>query len=719
MKSTTSQSIDGADALGKGAEGAVTVIEETATHMESCYGLLESVWSDALIGNIDTTKMKDVVELAVQQANEVSESDHLSDSESHALQPNFSRFSSKTASVALTRLGQMLVKEGRDDLEVLAEAQRYQMKAATLSKGLPDPFAHLGYIFEQIASLNGESRMATRAIRCYKKAIMIDVAHPIASRRLCALLRTRNLYEEAADIAQLTCERNPKARWAQNFVGWFKLSRGLFSEAAVCFQCALRGKPNVTSKEEEVLFGTTIGQVEDDNALLIDVDSWRGLSSAYRLEGKVRPALASINEALALVRNPSPLYTICSTVNISTLLESSEALLISERALLLLCYRQASDARVEMASLLRKPLVPNTIGYNINEVYILLAAKEWLQGNYYRATLLREKAATTLHNFLMEQAKNAPLLNTACVYKRLGDSWIETATENPLQLSQIASKKLVEKALSEALQSYLKAAHLSPWKREENVQDISTTMLRMASFQQDESLARQAMELVRISVSDPSIMVMCLLTVAALSPTKACKTAAMEIGQRVAKYPHRKVNTVELNASLASLVSQADVLKAAEFAISAIRRDPTDWRGWYAIAIVREADAKKKMWPPEISRSCEEAFREADRLGGGPVAVQGRVRCITKLLEKQRKESRDKMKVYLDACFCVATASRARMDEPQVCREILHEYQSFRETGAKSALDDLSSKSMFEVYQHVHMFPFLPEVAKFPLSSSY
>ena len=115
---------------------------------------------------------------------------------------------------------------------------------------------------------------------------------------------TKNVYKTTTQIITTMYERNLKACLAFNILGCKKFAAGhnKLAEAMVIFQSTLKGKPpRWSAKEEYSVFRTNIACTIEDNDLLIDIDSWRGLSIAYRLQGKVNAANLCLTDALLLL----------------------------------------------------------------------------------------------------------------------------------------------------------------------------------------------------------------------------------------------------------------------------------------------------------------------------------------------------------------------------------------------------------------------------------
>lgn len=700
-------------AHGRKSRQASTAVEEAAGSSENDYGVLECVWTDALVDDVDSGRMAELTERAVEKAKSAVGGEEEVGWEYHILASRFVLSDAELAGVASTRLGQMLVKEHGPGPSVLARAQKCQMEAANLFKGLPNPFAQLGWIFEQMAKHGEAKKMSMRAIRCYEKALTIDAAHPLASRRLARMLIENGFIDDATLVAREASDRNPKARWAHNIVGWSRIAKQSYSEASVSFRNALRGRPKLSARAEEALFGTDLGRTEEDNDLVVDVDSWRGLSVAYKRQGKVGPAVACIDDALALLRKPPLVYLTEGIDDLAAIQDSLGLLLEAERSMLLQLEGNTEEARNCMESVLRDSRAPLTIKSYLSEAHVYKAAREWICGCYSRATMLRIGAARILESSLAEHQEKLSHLNPSGILKRHGDTLMEVVTFHPRLLEKLVQGEQIHSTLSQALFAYCKAMHYAPWDHQARGQDLAAAMLRTAVLQDNETLAKQAVDVLVRNQSDPSVLAMSFLTLATVISKAAIGRAANQLALRVSRSIRSKNHVIALQASIAVQASAMnDVGGGAENAISAVRHDPTDWRGWYAVAAIREADARKNNWPLAMIRSSEDAYKEADRLGGGPCAVHGIVRCLTELLQARKRTDLNNTDVYGEACFCAATASRVGLQEPPICREVIDEFRTDEETKATAIARALvQSGSPIESYKHVHLYPFLPEVA--------
>lgn len=704
-------------AHGRRSRQASMAVEEAAGSAVNAYGVLECVWTEALAEDVDCERMEELTKVAVQNAREGGKccSAELT-WEFKILDGKFGISDAELAAVAASRLGQMLIKEYGNEKEILERAQRWQMDAAGLFKGLPNPFAQLGWIFEQSAQYGDTGKMKVRAIRCYEKALTVDAAHPLASRRLARMLNEKRFKEEAMEVARLAAEKNPKRRWAHNIVGWYSIQSDSLDEAIVAFRNALRGNPKLSAGDEEVLFGTNVGRTKEDNDLVVDVDSWRGLSLAYQRQGKIGPALSCTEDALALIRKPPLVYKSFLTVDIEDIQHCTEKFLQAERAMLQQLNNQSDDAAVNIESILRDSHAPLTMKVYLSELYISRASKDWLSGSYHKATMLRTEAVSILRSLQNELLAKNPQLNPSSTFKRIGDILMEAVTSHPELMNEILLPGHPSEMLSEALMAYCKALHISPWECESLGQDIAIALMRSAIIGDSEGAAKQAIELLLQNQCEPSVLAMSLLDLATFKSSSTFGFAAINLALHVAKSGSTKKNLIALNASIAIQASLAnDITRGADNAVSAIRHDPADWRGWFAVAAIREADAKQNDWPVDMIRSSENAYLEADRLGGGPCTVHGIVRCLIELL-RRRRSALHCAETYRDACFCVSCAARVGLDEPGICREIIDEYMSAMLTEARSKVNGLAeSKDRINIMRHVHQYPFMSEVVTMEL----
>lgn len=703
---------------GRRSRQASTAVEEAAASASNLFGLLECVWADALVGDLDVERMYELVSMALEKARATPKDENGGIWEYALLDSAFTWADAEVAAVASVRLGQMLIKQNRSSVDVLREAQTHHMEAASLVKNMPDPLAHLGYIFELLADLQNEEKMRTRAVRCFEKAVAVDAAHPLAARRLARLQLLMGKKKEAGNVALRASARNPKSRWAHNFLGWHYFSSGKMSEAATAFQAGVKGKPKLTSREEEILFGTVIGQCEADNDLVMDIDSWRGLGLTYACQGKTGPALACLEDAQKLLEKPPGWYTSVADLDLPSIQKSLSFLLETEKFMLLFMGRQTVQAEESISSLLNDVRTPATILYHHAEVMMQRAAIDWLHGCYKRSVKTRARAAHLLENCIEKLMEQQPELNLAALYKRVGDMWVEAVTESPEHLQPLISGEFIDSALSKAHDAYLRAEDAAIEGKVLHRQDIAAATLRKALYTKDGSLARDAISSLLETDAGPFFQCLGLLSLARLSSSVAAKDT-IQIAERLAQSPELKKNQQTiLSTSIAMLAPRVDDLqKCSKAAISAVRYEPTDWRCWLAIATVRETDAERHSWARHMVRSCEDALGEADRLGGGPVVVQGRVRCLTRELTAQR-QSMSAREMYADATFCSALSGRAGLDEPGICREIIDEFIQMSNEDAMNTAKQLQVADPYKLYQHVHMFPYLPEIPSLVTSNA-
>lgn len=694
---------------GRRSRQASTAVEEAAASPDGTFGILECIWTDALGGDIDTIRMEEVTDRAVAHASGSgsAHSDLLWDC--GILDSTFIMSPKEIAGRGLTRLGQMLLQQDGMEESSLRRAQQLHMKAAGLFRGYPDPFAHLGYIFENISIEKSDERMALRAMRCYEKAVTIDAAHPLASRRLTRMMLVRGMQREAATVAREASEKNPTARWAHNVVGWVRLARGLYREAAVAFRNALRGRPKLSPRAEETLFGTSVGQTEVDNSLVVDIDSWRGMCASYRAEGKIGPALSCLEKAIALILEPPLEYVTGSVVDLSLIQTSTEMLLSSEKTILLLTQKRTDMAISQMSTLLLDELTPITTKYDLSEAHIYLAAQEWLQGAYATAVQLRERAGELIEVAVEIQKRRFPFLNPECCLKRVGDTWMEVVSDYPSSLSTLIPSTQLVAALRKAKVAYLQAVHYSPWKSKGRMQDVAAVYTRMGTYTGDKKLCKLGLDTLLATDADPGALAIAFLSYASVSDDTTYKQTADGLARRVSQSPHSKKYRVQLPVAIVGGMDENNAHNYADSAIDAVREDPTDWRGWYSVALVREADARQSQWDQSATRSCEEAYREADKLGAGPVAVQGRVRCMVELLRRASDDERLTKPIYLQACLCMSTAARAGLPEPELCRMIVDKFTSESISSAKATLQAKQGDQVTYLYRDAHLFPFLEE----------
>lgn len=807
---------------GRQSRAAAIALEEATSYADSSndYAIIESVWSDALSGDIDVVRMQELVSRAIDRVNVSASNENDTSCWEYDLLAQFLIVSpNQLASIASTRLGQMrLAAEGYTD-EALKMAQKDQMAAAGFVKGVGEPFAQLGFVMERLGTFRGMEKMRLRASRCYERALRADPTNAVASRQLVRILSERGMHLEAFEIARYVSDRNPKARWALNVMGWWRLSQGRYSEAAVPFHTALRGRPKRTAQEEDFLFGTDVGSTAFDNDLLVDIDSWRGLSVAYRMQGKAGAAFACLDDALSLLEKPPSQYTANAKCDVAKLVLMCRTRIEDERDILAVLSRRCTQAGSLAHSMFAKTTEPSDSdgmhfarGYYATEALMLSAAEEWATGAYRRATEMREQASTLFHDWIIEHIRRQPTLKRAALFKRLGDMWSEAAGgECPRDLACLVTHEFATGCLDKAAMAYSKAAHLAPWEKSMRVQDIAGVLQRQALLNSDETNALTALNLLLANMSGGSndlgssrdgngdieesdyvcLAAIVLLTFAWLSNNDSLKAGARRAANRARQQARNNAQKLLLDASVAAsvdevatnnsstvnnsdtvfkterqryqkirgksddndaahsgsgrntahahgVVSLTDISECAEAAIRATRVDPTDWRGFLAVAKVREADVRMHTADFDRLQSCEQAYAEADRLGAGPVAVNGRLRCLTHMLKQLNDRcdrgdnsilaASEEQRLFQEACYISAVAKRVASEVPPECASIMNAYMAKQQDSIEERCDHLVAhgdqlsgimrletngedelqQHVNDVWKHVHMYPFVP-----------
>lgn len=807
--------INAISGFGRQSRAAAIALEEAASYADSSndYALIESVWSDALSGDVDVIHMQELLNRAIGRVGvSTSNRNDASCWEYDLLGPYLIISPNQLASIVSTRLGQMRLGAESYTEETLKMAQKDQMAAAGFVKEVAEPFAQLGFVMERLGNFRDKEKMRLRASRCYERALRVDPTNAVASRQLARILSERGMHFEAFEIARNVSDRNPKARWALNVVGWWRLSQGRYSEAAVPFHTALRGRPKRTSQEEDSLFGTDVGSTASDNDLLVDIDSWRGLSVAYRMQGKPGPAFACLNDALNLLEKPPPQYTANAKYDVAKLVSMCRARIEDERDILAVLSRKFAQAGSLARSMLSKTTEPSngddihfTSGYYAAEALMLSAAEEWVTGAYRRATEMREQASILFHDWIIEHTRRQPTLKSAAFFKRLGDMWSEAAGgECPQDLACLVTHEFATDCLDKAAMAYSKAAHLAPWEKSMRVQDVAGVLQRQALLNSDETNALTALNLLLANMTGGSddlgssherdgdidesdyvcLAAIVLMTFAWLSDNDSLKANARGVANRARQQARHNIQKLLLDASVAAsidevasknsrtvnnididgadsgsgrntaqvhdIASVTDISECADAAIRATRVDPTDWRGFLTVAKVREADVRMRRADFDRLQSCEQAYAEADRLGAGPVAVNGRLRCLTRMLKQLNERcdqgdssmlaASEEQKLYQEACYISAIAKRVASDVPPICASIINAYMVKQQERVEERCNHLVAlgdqkygnpcletngedeqqqlqQHLSDVWKHVHMYPFVP--AARDLLSSY
>ena len=695
---------------GRRSRQASTAMEEAAGSNENIFGVMECVWTEAISEDNDTARMESVCENALQKAKTDSLNKSVLDWECRLLNPTFIVSDVEVAATAYTRLGQMILAEDDSYPDMaLKQAQKYQMEAANIYRGMANPFAQLGFIFEQQAT--SDPRMSGRALRCYEKAINLDETHPLASRRLVRMLVDEGATEQAAEIAQKISEINPKARWAHNVVGWWRIENQALNEATVSFRNALRGRPRSSAKDEETLFGTTVGQTAEDNDLLVDVDSWRGLSVTYQKQGKFSPAAKCIEDGIALLQKPPTVYITTIKSDVIEQVARLETILQGELAILMFLARKPRLGYDLLRSLLTKDSAPATVKYHLCKVYQQFATEEWFKGCYRQATCLRQKAVNLISEFAELEIHSEQKELKKHFLQTIADVCLEIVTDFPGHLARIVSTEVIEEAFMKAKRAYSRVFDINSTEESNLQAGLAEIQLRHACFLNDKEQSKEALNKLLEYEVDPCRLVIAFVMVSQVINDKSMCRVATKVAQTVASTDHVKGAKVEVSATIALQSDFIDDIDTfAKAALKVIQEDPVDWRGWYAIGIVREADAKRKSWPINLLVSSEEAFLQADRFGGGPAAVQGRVRCLTKLLEQKQISGQSDQELYHEASFCSALTSRAGSELSPICSKIIENGYLHSLQIVVSRADDIASQGQLAILNHVHMFPFVPQL---------
>lgn len=702
-------------AHGRESSETTKAVEDAMTSSKNHFGVLESIWSNAVNGDVKLDRMEALTQAALSDAVSASQKDEVDFRwEYTLLSPKFTRSPSEIAAVASIRLGQMILKKEGTSVISLTKAQKYQMEAAGLVREWGDPFAHLGFIFERLARHRDSEKMILRATRCYERALSTDPAHVIASRRLVRLLTSRGMLAEAAEIARNVSDRNPKARWAFNVLGWWRISRERYAEAASAFQAALRGKPLQTSREKDVLFGTDVGLTIEDNDLLIDLDSWRGLSVAYILQGKARAAIACLQDAIDLVEKPVCKHN--SLVESEHLLarKTWRNLLYLEKDVLLVFSRRTPHLSPFLKSVFGDVAMPFVVDSIHSDALMYAAAAKWTYGCYRKAFWMRKETAEIFGKWLNHLQPSLPHVNCATLFKRLGDMWMEAAGDSTSENVQLVSRDFVDTALSNALVAYSKASHFAPWDSRMRAQDMAAALQRKAVLASSGVMAKTALSLLTSVSSDVSLIAHALLTSAVLSSDTLKDTVKLIVLRVLRESQSQNKRLLSASVALAGdIFGDADM--ATSVATDFAKADPTDWRAWYVIGKVREVDAERHDWDVKMVESCERAFIEAERLGGGPAAVGGILRCVLRRLESHLGTGTLENKTYNDACYGMSLTGRLGAKESQLCRTFVEQFIRQREQNASCEFDELvSAKDTDALHSHIHMFPFLRDIRPAP-----
>lgn len=664
------------------------------------------------------------------------------------------RENSAIASLRLAQTHCMIYGDRPDTPTALAgldHAKNALIASANLVGTMADPYAVLGWIFEVQARQRGDEQVSARslfirAIRCYRKCVLLDMAHPLASRRLVRLLQYLEDSDDfggssATAVACDVTKKNPRCSWAWNVLAWSNLVSANYSDASIAFQSALK-----SSAKSEVGFSSfCLGLVSvsdplcaEDADAMVRIDSWRGLAMAYKALGKFAPACSCLETALNLVaefgikqeklekvvvseiaalmtlqNKPNEAIDICRPylagmgIVVGSLQKSGESLWAEDS--LAQSWHCSEEDAVGAASL----------SFRMAEAFMALADGQWIEGWYRRAFATRQAGSSLFaasHKFSSLVARS---ISPAAGLKQIGDALSDTASPSPSALSRLVSRTVIEQTLADAVEAFSQALPDTSKQAFCDVcsEDLGSTLAKQSSFDGDVDKAERAVRILsnesNIGGRGGSALAFALSVRAKCDDQlgKSCMVAAKNLLART--IAESKAGGDELLASALHLTElhfeSNDVQAAAESALTALRMDATDWRSWFATGLARECDGNALRWPSNILKSTVDAYAEADRIGGGGPAVVTRL-CRSLERSVENSDEKDLANVASDAAMAVATAVRAGQSFSDTCLNVVRRNAKCVLDANSDAADVGVDGTGTSVLRLFHMYPFVPKI---------
>jgi tetratricopeptide (TPR) repeat protein len=725
-------------------------------------GTLEKLWRAALGGKGDVSAMEALAERAVCLADGDARATGTGRPswEQSVLGDPVVGFREETAALASMRLAQMYCHDWSSGpspgaAEGLRRAKEHLIKSASLVGSLPGPYALLGWTFEVTAAADGAgpseaAKLIARASRCYRKCLSLDPAHPLAARRLARILaqaRGDGGIGPVVSLARDVTDRNPRARWAWNVLGWSRLERGMVAEAAAAFQSALKGNGDGGRLDGD-LFGTSAGAAtasSRDSDIAVDLDSWRGLSTAYQSQRKLAPACSCIDAALDLIPAHAGEAGACIKQHVATLTMEKGALLTAlgkaDEALAVLLpalgaavgpIAALSPCTASHASRVTSRSCGETetrgggdgaatalASIFTGDAYMAIADELWQEGWFHRATVMRRTGATCLANGVAWTLRARPPVSPSAAYKRLGDALRVAASDAPSSLARLVPASDAAGLLADAGTAYAHALHYCPWAGgRRGGHDLGTTLAAEAELVGDGGKARLA---VRILASGPNAgpgdcggLAAAIGIVGRLEGKPGHASAEQHLLATAVERGPTSEKRLAAAASLAQLcAANGETGRASDLAQTALRLDATSWRAWYATGLAREADGRAAGWPRHMVQSTLDAFVEADHLGGGGPDVAGRVsRSAERNVASLQSEAHgDRGAAGREAAVAVAASIRAGTAPSALCTTAARAAaQASVDAGVERALaarDDVDAVSKLS-----HVFPFSADIVQ-------
>ncbi|GER43136.1 tetratricopeptide repeat protein [Striga asiatica] len=294
------------------------------------------------------------------------------------------------------------------------KAVEHLMAAAKLNPQNAAAFRYLGHYY---ARLSPEPQ---RALKCYQRALALDPDDSEAGEAICDLLDEGGKESLIFSVCREASEKSARAFWAFRRLGYLQVHQKKWSEAIQSLQHAIRGFPTC-------------------------FDLWEALGLAYQRMGMFTAALKSYGRAVEL--DDSRIFALIESGNISLMLGS---------------FRKGIEQFQQALT-----ISPNNVASLYGFASALLGlAKECVGSGASRwgASLLEEASEVAL--------RGTSLAGTfSCFWKLHGDIQLLYATcypwtenEKSFHSSIITWRKTCFLAAKNALRSYQRTLHLTPWQ---------------------------------------------------------------------------------------------------------------------------------------------------------------------------------------------------------------------------------------------------------------
>ncbi|CAK9325078.1 unnamed protein product [Citrullus colocynthis] len=313
------------------------------------------------------------------------------------------------------------------------------LKSAKLDPGNAAAFKYLGHYYATF-SVDIE-----RALKCYQRAVSLDVDDFHSGEALCDLLHHQGKESLEVAVCREASSKSPRAFWAFRRLGYLQVYQKKWTEAVLSLQHAIRGYPHCA-------------------------DLWEALGLAYQRLGRFTAAIKSYARAIEIEGD-----------RILARVESGNIFLM-----LGLLKKGVEHFRQALE------ISPKSITAQFGLSSGLLGlAKEYInRGAFKWASFLLEEASKVARGSTHLAA------NSSCIWKLLGDiqhtyakcyPWMEEdwgQCSESFRTSILSWKQTRSLALFSAKCSYQQALHLAPW--EANIYtDIAITLDIISSLNDD------------------------------------------------------------------------------------------------------------------------------------------------------------------------------------------------------------------------------------------